>query len=286
MKIRVPPIKTQGIKTKLVPFIRETIAWDPEQRWIEPFLGSGSVAFNIRPKRALLCDANPHLIRFYQQIQKSELTAPQARDFLEEEGNHLKERGEGHYYYIRDRFNNSPNSLDFLFLNRSCFNGMIRFNRKGGFNVPFCRKPDRFRPAYITKIVNQIEWVSEVIRGGDFLFALQDWRKTVSQAEADDFLYLDPPYVARTTDYHGSWTHDDNEDLARTLQQRVGPFALSTWLENRYRRNGYVDEHFFAYPIKTREHFYHLGATESLRNSIVEALITNHDTAELSREAA
>lgn len=280
MQTRVPPIKTQGIKTKLVPFIREAIERSEDMRWVEPFMGSGVVGFNIRPKRALMCDANPHLVNFYQAIQNGEVTPETARDFLEIEGHNLLNRGEEHYYEIRARFNEQPNPHDFLFLNRSCFNGMIRFNKKGGFNVPFCRKSDRFRPAYITKIVNQIDWVGAVIAQNEFEFRTQDWRATLSQSDGNDYVYLDPPYVGRTTDYHGGWSSTDDEDLVEYLKLRTGSFALSTWLENRHRRNSYVDDNFADYLIKTSEHFYHLGASEKLRNAITEALIINLPKAE------
>ncbi|MBA4164685.1 MAG: DNA adenine methylase [Erythrobacter sp.] len=278
MRIRVPPIKTQGIKTKLVPFIRKVVDWTNEKRWVEPFMGSGVVAFNMEPQSALMCDANPHLIDFYRSIQNRSVCAKSVREFLELEGESLRKRGSDHFYEIRSRFNKNPNPFDFLFLNRSCFNGMIRFNRKGAFNVPFCRKPDRFRAAYITKIVNQIDWVADVISRCDFEFKTQDWRVTLSQSSDEDFVYLDPPYVARTTDYHGSWSTADDDDLAALVKKRIGNFALSTWLENRYRRNSYVDENFSEYPIHTQEHFYHLGATETLRNSITEALIISQPT--------
>ena len=65
-------------------------------------------------------------------------------------------------------YNTEKSPLDFLFLNRACFNGLIRFNRKGEFNVPFGHKPERFSKAYITKIVNQVEWVAK-------LASLSDW---------------------------------------------------------------------------------------------------------------
>ncbi|MCG2774855.1 MAG: Dam family site-specific DNA-(adenine-N6)-methyltransferase, partial [Desulfobacterales bacterium] len=144
MKVQVPPIKSQGIKTKLVPWIKNIVPSEFNGVWIEPFSGTGVVAFNIMPKNAILADTNPHIISFYQAIADGVITPERTKKFLKAEGEKLLKKGEDHYYYIRERFNNEHSPLDFLFLNRSCFNGMIRFNKKGGFNVPFCRKPQRF----------------------------------------------------------------------------------------------------------------------------------------------
>lgn len=129
---------------------------EPEGLWVEPFLGSGAVVLNVMPKRALLADTNPHLVRFYQAVKDGDIDGPKTREFLEHEGRLLCEQGQDHYYRVRDRFNAKGDPLDFLFLNRSCFNGVIRFNKQGKFNVPFGHKPKRFAPAYITKIVNQV----------------------------------------------------------------------------------------------------------------------------------
>ena len=68
MKVHVPPIKSQGIKTKLVQWIKSIIPKDFKGVWIEPFMGTGVVAFNIIPKKAILGDTNPHLINFYNSI--------------------------------------------------------------------------------------------------------------------------------------------------------------------------------------------------------------------------
>src|SRR5262249_55278455 len=149
--------------------------------------------------------SNRHLIRFYRALQTQELTPFDARNYLEEEGARLAKCGEDHYYAIRDRFNDTGEPLDFLFLSRACFNGVMRFNSKGKFNVPFCRKPERFRQALITKICNQIEWASSTIRRNDWLFTCQSWQKTLQQAVPEDFAYVDPPYVGRHTDYFNSW---------------------------------------------------------------------------------
>ena len=92
-KVHVPPIKTQGIKTKLVPWIARCAQVDAGTVWVEPFMGSGVVGFNIAPKRALFSDTNIHIIDFYRSNQNGELTAAGCRKFLESEGARLKSRG-------------------------------------------------------------------------------------------------------------------------------------------------------------------------------------------------
>ena len=69
LKPKAPPIKTQGIKTKLTPFIAGHITWDGPGRWVEPFLGSGAVLLNIKPQRALVADSCVPIINFYQALQ-------------------------------------------------------------------------------------------------------------------------------------------------------------------------------------------------------------------------
>lgn len=109
---------------------------------------------------------------------------------------------------MRDAFNNNGNPLYFLFLNRSDFNGMIRFNERGEFNVPFCQKPNRFAKAYITKICNQIANVAELLEDKDWEFTCQPWQETFVNAKPNDYIYLDPPYIGRDTSYVGEWPEE------------------------------------------------------------------------------
>jgi DNA adenine methylase len=274
-KVGVPPVKCQGIKTKLIPFILNNIEWDQSStsKWIEPFLGSGVVAFNLAPHRALLCDTNSHIINLYRSIQSGKITADTTRKFLVDEGAKLEQLGEEHYYKIRERFNREGSPYDFIFLNRACFNGVMRFNRKGGFNVPFCKKPTRFTRSYITKIVNQIDWASHQMQGKDWEFRVSNWKTTLLEAAQNDFVYLDPPYIGRHTDYFNSWDEQEAIDLAETTLKLQCKFALSMWLENRYRKNDHIDQHWQGTEIKTTRHFYHVGASEDLRNAMDEALV-------------
>ncbi len=274
-KVGVPPIKSQGIKTKLVPWIRRIIPEDFNGAWIEPFMGTGAVAFNVAPRRAILCDTNPHLVNFYAGIASGEITPEGVKEYLEREGAALLSQGEAHYYFVRQRFNSEHSPLDFLFLNRAGFNGMIRFNRQGGFNIPFCRKPQRFAQAYITKITNQVSWASEIIKAKDFTFKCQGFDKTIDGASPSDIIYCDPPYIDRHANYYNGWDETHERALFSKLSGAQGKFILSTWHHNDYRENTYLKSLWSQHNIFTREHFYHVGGKEKNRNPVIEALITN-----------
>jgi DNA adenine methylase len=276
-KIFVPPIKIQGIKTKLVEWIIDQINFEIKGKWIEPFMGSGVVGFNIRPKRAVFADKNPHIINFYNAIKRKEITSQKVEIFLKIEGKNLLKKGEEYYYEVRDRFNKYQDPLDFLFLNRSCFNGIIRFNSKGEFNTPFGKKPNRFKKAYITKIVNQVRYVEELIHRYDWIFITQDFRITITEAERDDFLYCDPPYIGRHTNYFDIWTEKDEYDLYKLLSRFEGKFILSTWYKNKYRENECIKRFWSKFNLITRNHFYYVGGKEINRNPIIEALVINFE---------
>ena len=274
----VPPLKCQGIKTKLVGEIDRLLEGaSPYSRWVEPFCGSCVTAFNIQPRKALLCDSNIHIIRFYEDIQSRKLTPASVREFLEEHGGKLREQGEDYYYVMREQFNTFPDSLAFLFLNRSCFNGVMRFNRHGKFNVPYCHKPERFSAAYVTKIVNQVRRIQEVITQSDWIFRAIDFRETLATLEEGDFVYADPPYMGRHVDYFNSWNEADEAELAKMLKEANCKFILSTWHSNEFRTNHLILENWSdpSFHLFTRKHFYHVGSTEELRHPMIEALITN-----------
>lgn len=273
----VPPIKCQGIKTKLVAEIANMAGELSNGRWVEPFCGSGVVALNLQPKRALLCDSNIHIIQFYKDVQSGSINSIGVREFLSEQGAKLLAIGEAYFYEVRERFNNTPNSLDFLFLNRSCFNGVMRFNRSGRFNVPFCRKPERFAPAYITKIVNQVQTISRVVSVSDWEFRVADFRESIATAEVGDVVYADPPYAGRHTDYFNGWSEQDESDLADLLASLSCKFILSTWHSNEFRTNLQVEKNWASdnFHVFTKAHYYHVGAAEELRHPMLEALITN-----------
>lgn len=278
MKTIVPPIKSQGIKTKLVPWIME-IAPKTDGQWIEPFLGTGVVAFNSGYKRAILNDTNPHIINFYKSVQLKEITAPLMRQYLEREGELLSkadDNGYEHYRKVRERFNKDFSPYDFIFLSRAGFNGMMRFGKKGNWNIPFCKKPQRFAQAYITKIANQLETVSNVIKPkSHWIFYNKSFADIIPLAKENDVIYCDPPYYGRYVDYYNGWTEEDEELLFSLLSETRAKFILSTWHHNDWRENDMIAKFWNKFNIVTKDHFYHSGGNIENRRTIVEALVCN-----------
>lgn len=272
LKVLVPPIKCQGIKTKLVPFIKENVKRDENGLWIEPFVGTGVVAFNLAPKKAILTDKNQYIIALYQGIQAGDITSNTVRAFLECHGQELEKYGGKYYTEMRDAFNKNGDPMFFLFLNRADFNGMIRFNRQGEFNVPFCQKPNRFSKAYVTKICNQVAGVASVMRGKDWTFQCCSWKKAFEYATDNDYIYLDPPYIGRDTSYVGEWPDEDAILLSKFAHETPANVCLSMWKENEFRRNEHLFDYWSDFTWFEQNHFYHIGAKEANRHPMVEVL--------------
>lgn len=285
MSVIIPPIKSQGIKTKLVPWINDIILRSgidvAKANWIEPFFGTGVVGLNtIVGGRRIVGDTNPHIINFYNGIQNGTITPFNMREYLTREGKLLSEADEdgyAHFRTVKNRFNAEHNPFDFIFLSRAGFNGMMRFNRKGEWNIPFCKKPDRFAPAYITKICNQIGESTKVIRRYDWHFNNQDFIETIRQAQKGDLIYCDPPYFGRYVDYYNGWTAKDEEKLFNALSETSAKFILSTWHHNEFRSNDMIDKFWNRFNIQTQEHFYHSGGHIENRHAMVEALVFNFE---------
>ena len=183
--------------------------------YFEPFLGGGSVYFAARPKRAILSDMNPQLIETYQQLRHAPL---EVIDVLNEWAN-----DEQTYYLVRRmNFDNAiPRAAQFIYLNRTCWNGLYRVNRQGEFNVPFGHHGRTIFDA------QHLMDVSETLENAEVHSA--DFDQILVRAQEGDFVYLDPPY----TSLHGSnGFRQYNERLFSWRdQQRLGRTA--TYLAER-----------------------------------------------------
>ena len=96
-KVYVPPIKIQGIKTKLVKLISESVCLEEGGVWFEPFMGSGVVGLNLAPRCDVFADINPYVINLYNAIKKGEINSYIVREYLEREGIYAKWNEE---YYV------------------------------------------------------------------------------------------------------------------------------------------------------------------------------------------
>ena len=205
------------------------------------------------------------------------------RTYLERESKLLEmadEDGYTHYRLVRNRFNQEHSPYDFIFLSRAGFNGMMRFNKSGDWNIPFCKKPGRFAPAYITKICNQVRSVAQIIRKKEWKFNNAPFLETIALAGEGDIIYCDPPYYGRYVDYYNGWTEKDEEELFYALSQTRAKFILSTWHHNDYRPNEMIKRFWQRFNVVTKEHFYHNGGKIENRHSMVEAVVFNFDLQE------
>ena len=273
----IPPIKCQGKKTKLVSHIKELYSKLKLDNsvYYEPFMGSGIVGFNIEPERAIFSDNNPYIIKFYNSIKNNELDLDTIRIFLEEEGKKLLESGKDYYNLVRDRFNKDGNILDFLFLNRCCFNGLMRFNRNGKFNVPYCKKDDKLSSDYIDKIIDQVKKVKELLdRHPDWQFICSDWKDIVKDAKEEDIIYCDPPYLGLFSTYYTEYDINNEKELQDFLNNICNSkWIYSSWKENKDKTNEFILDLIGKYDSIDIEHRYQIGSKNEYRNKVVEILI-------------
>ena len=215
-----PIVKWVGGKTKL---LSELIARVPAQygRYYEPFAGGAALFFRLAPRRAVLADSNHDLIGLYTAVSR-EVDAVIRR--LE---HHRDAHDEKHYYEMRSRWNDRDASWStaeraaaFIYLNKTCFNGLWRVNRAGAFNVPIGRYTDPPICAPEALRAAQQALARATIRHCDY-------RTAVGDAKRGDFAYFDPPYdpvttTANFTSYTAdAFGPDEQRALADTARELV-----------------------------------------------------------------
>jgi len=197
---------------------------------VEPFCGGLAVTLGLMPVRALLNDANPHLINFYHWLQKGFCIDLRM------------EQDKSQYYEYRARFNdlitngkstNREAAAIFYYLNRTTYNGLCRFNLAGRFNSPFGRHA-------------RINYTRDFTAYRD---VFSDWTFTCADVEAvpldpRDFVYADPPYDVDFVSYaKAGFTWEDQERTALWLSKHRGPVVLvnqaTKRVEKLYRGLGY-----------------------------------------------
>ena len=274
----IPPIKIQGKKTKIVPKIMEIadeiLNEHPEiDTWVEPFLGSGVVAFNCpgRIKKVIVNDINPHIIKFYKGVADGTITPDRIREVFDIHNQNLLKDGYDYYNRIKDRFNQSFDTMDFLFLTRTGFNGVMRFNNSGKWNVPFCKLNNRLSKNVIDDLVSSVDELSRLFKSKEFIFDNQSFEEVIATAPENSIFYCDPPYYGLQVQYFKGWGKEDEIRLNEMLKDKV--FIYSTWLEDGVRENMMINEYWGEYEIEGKKHKYNVAEKAEKRNQVTEGLI-------------
>jgi DNA adenine methylase len=215
-----PPLKWAGGKRWLVQHIEPLWRRHQQRRYVEPFCGGLAVALGLQPERAVLNDLNPHLINFYAQVRRGlsmEIEARYDRRLFYAHRLRFNE-------LIKDRSAKSSQAAQlFYYLNRTCFNGLCRFNQSGEFNVPFGQ--------YKTvNYASDFAMYRKLFRRWSFM------NKDLARLsiEPHDFIYADPPYDVEFTTYSaGGFSWDDQVRTAELLAKHRGPVLLSNQATKR-----------------------------------------------------
>jgi DNA adenine methylase len=225
-----PPLKWAGGKRWLVPHLASVWNRHRSCRLVEPLCGGLAVSLGLIPNRALISDINPHSINFYRWLKKGlRITLAMRND----ETWFYEQRASFNQLIRDDRAGSKEAASIFYYLNRTCYNGLCRFNSKGEFNVPYGR---------YKKLIYKTDFTEYISAFAQWDFTCVDFEKIPLQH--DDFVYADPPYDVQFTSYSKeNFDWDDQVRLAERLARHPGPVALSNQATDRiqglYRKLGY-----------------------------------------------
>ncbi len=269
-----PLLKYRGGKSKEIPQIIKHIP-QFKGRYIEPFFGGGALFFHLAPKKAVINDINTKLMDFYKGIQsnfetiKRELSEIETiyktnrRDFeklkAENPTKRVEDNNEPFYYQMRDMFNNLAekkysDATLYFYINKTAYSGMVRYNSKGEFNVPYGRYKN-FNTSLITNSHYKLLENTEIYN--------LDYKEIFEIVTEEDFMFLDPPYDCVFSDYGNSeykdgFTEEDQRELAenfRSLKCKALMVIGRTPLIEELYSDLIVDEYRKSYAVNIRNRF-------------------------------
>jgi DNA adenine methylase len=283
-----PLIKYRGGKSKEISHIGQHIPTF-RGRYIEPFFGGGALYFHLEPKRAIINDINTKLMAFYsgvksnyqnlqkelQEIERMYKINRRQFDALKQKtpNERVEDKNEAFYYQLRDMFNNLADkkysdALLYFFINKTAYSGMIRYNSKGEFNVPFGRYT-HLNTSLVTKKHSDLLANAEIYN--------TDYKAIFDMAEADDFMFLDPPYDCVFSDYGNEEYKDGFNDSChvalaedfRNLNCKALLVIGRTPLTEKLYGDMIIDEYAKTYSVNIRNRF---------RSVATHILVSNYGT--------
>ncbi len=297
--IAKPFLKWAGGKTQLLDDIEKLLPEDLSTSnftYLEPFVGSGAVLFWMlakfpNMKKAVINDINEDLMTTYKVIANHPNELISILDTLQNEYHYLdsdEDNKKAYYYEKRALYNTRKErainqSALFIFLNRTCFNGLYRVNRNNEFNVPIgsYRKPTICDSENILSVSKALQRV-EILSG--------DFEKTLQYANPNSLFYFDPPYKPLNgTSSFNSYAKDEFDDKE---QIRLRDFCSKldslghTWIlsnsdvKNENLTNIFFDDLFKDFDIRRIKAVRRINANASKRGELTELLITNQNRTE------
>jgi len=259
-------LRWAGSKKNLLPEIKKIFPID-FSAYHEPFLGSGAIFFNLVTKRpSYLSDSNHHLINAFSQLKYN---VEDIISLLRSYSNN-----EEFYYYIR---NNKPKTLiesasQFIFLNRTCYNGLYRVNQQDSFNVPYGKRKN---VDFVTE--NLLRQISTLLK--DANLGTNDFEETLPNINANDLVFIDPPYVVSHNEngfieYNKKiFTWDDQIRLKRFILNIIekDAYYILTNAAHESIKNLYSD---IAVPYELKR-LSKIGGKNAYRGMISEYLFSN-----------
>lgn len=269
-----PLVKYRGGKSKEIPHLGKHIP-KFSGRYIEPFFGGGALFFHLEPKKAIINDINSKLMAFYFgvksnfEILKKELAEIEKqytinrRKFEDLKSKtpdlRVEDENEALYYKLRNMFNDLTektysDALLYFFINKTAYSGMIRYNSKGEFNVPYGRYAN-LNTSLVTKSHSKLLANTEIYN--------LDYKRIFDMAEEDDFIFLDPPYDCIFSDY-GNAEHKDgfneknHNELANNFKNLKCKSLMvigRTPLTEKLYGEMIVDEYGKSYAVNIRNRF-------------------------------
>lgn len=223
-----PFLRWAGGKQRLVTELTRYLPPDAgEALYVEPFLGAGSLFFRVMPRHAILSDLNTDLIKCYRYLRAN------PRRVAKHLHGYARRDADTYYYGVRSRYNNSKwgpgKAARFIYLNRTCFNGIYRVNHAGDFNVPYGHKAEPTFPG----TTECVELAAALRRAK---LRAKCFRGVLAMVPAGSFVYLDPPYppltetaffTHYTTDRFGTADHMALAKAVRSLDKRGIRFLMS-----------------------------------------------------------
>lgn len=298
-----PFLKWAGGKAKLIPIFEERYPVELQNgeidTYIEPFIGGGAVLLSIISKynfnKIVINDINSELTLTYKVIREYPDKLISILDKMQEEYNCLDslEEKQEFFYGVREKFNQSKGNINYekiddksiehaasmIFLNKSCFNGLYRENKKGGFNVPFGKKEklNCYDKENIMAVSEKLK--NAIILNGDF-------EKVIDYVNNHTFVYMDPPYrplnaTSNFNDYSKEPFNDDTQIRLSKFYKELNKKGAKLMESNSDPKNTDENDEFFdeLYSDYKVERIYAARSINSKgtgRGKVSEILITNY----------